>query len=100
MIQMDSNSKLGVDFISRDPLKQSDNGKLLGEIIRKHIVTNGVTEKVKGLITRRREIKESIKKSIIDHLIIIADLEKDFESLIVDGRGEKSCSDPDYKSQK
>ena len=86
MIQMDSNSKLGVDFISRDPLKQSDNGKLLGEIIRKHglIVTNGVTEKVKGLITRRRKIKESIEKSIIDHLIIIADLEKDFESLIVD----------------
>ena len=97
---MDSDSKLVVDFISRDPLKQSDNGKLLGEIIRKHIVTNGVTEKVKGLIMRRREIKDSIKKSIIDHSIIIADLEKDLESLIVDGRGEKSCSDPDYKSHK
>ena len=86
IIQMDSNSKLGADMIPNDPHQQSHNGKLLSEIIHKHglIVTNGVTDKVNGLITRRRVTKESVEESIIDHLIISDDLKDIFENLIID----------------
>ena len=86
IIQMDSNSKLGAEYIAGDPHKQSQNGKLLSDIIDKHglIVTNGVTDKARGLITRRRETTQSVEESIIDHLLISNDLNDDFDSLIVD----------------
>ena len=86
IIQMDSNSKLGSELIPKDPHKQSQNGKLLSEIINKHqlLVTNGITHKVTGSITRRRITSESIEESIIDHLIISMDLIENFDSLIVD----------------
>ena len=47
-------------------------------------MTNGVSNKARGLITRRRETTESVEESIIDHLIISNDLVGDFESLCVD----------------
>ena len=85
-IEMDSNSKLGPEFIPRDPHKQSVNGKVLAGIIHRHglIVANGLKEKCSGLITRRRETRNSVEESIIDHAIITEDLEKDLESVRVD----------------
>ena len=86
IIEMDSNSKLGKDFIPEDPHNQTPNGKLLAEIVQKHglVVTNGVEDKVTGAITRRRVTKDSVEESIIDHVMISADLVDDFESLVVD----------------
>ena len=59
-IEMDSNSKLGPEIIPNDPHTQSGNGKILAEIVSRHglIVANGLTEKCKGLITRKRVTKD------------------------------------------
>ena len=69
---------MGPEIISKDPHPQSANGKILTGIINRHgiIVTNGLVDMCVA-ITRRRGTKDSIEESIIDHLMISEDLEKD-----------------------
>ena len=88
-IEMDSNSKLGPEIVSNDPHEQSPNGQILAGIIQRHglIVANSINEKCQGAITRRRETKNSVEESIIDHVIISEDLENDLESLRIDEEG-------------
>ena len=52
IIKMDSNSKLGPEYIKNDPNNMSPNGKILARILERHalIVANGSTRSV-GLIT-------------------------------------------------
>ena len=59
-IEMDSNSKLGPDIISKDPHKQSANGKILSGIIDRHglIVGNGLASKCVGV-----RIKTQLRKA-------------------------------------
>ena len=85
-IEMDSNSKLGPQFIQNDPHDQSANGKVLAGIINRHglILANGLVEKCLGAITRRRETKDSIEESIIDHVMITEDLANNLISLTID----------------
>ena len=86
IIEMDSNSKLGPEFIPQDPHSQSSNGKILAGIINRHglIVTNGLNNKCNGAITRKRETKDSVEESIIDYVLISEDLEKELESITID----------------
>ena len=69
---MDSNSKLGPEYISHDPHQQSLNGKLLAGILERHglVVANGLMEKCVGSITRRRKTVNSTEESIIDHILL------------------------------
>ena len=48
------------------------------------IVANGLTQKCKGLITRRRVIEGADEKSVIDFLILSADMEDKLDKLIKD----------------
>ena len=70
-IQMDSNAKLGPDFIKGDPHNMSGNGQLLSDVIISNnlIVCNG-TPKCEGLITRERQTVDRLEQSIIDFLIV------------------------------
>ena len=94
IIETDSNSKLGKEFIPLDPHQQSANGKLLAGIIERNnlIVANGLTAKCVGAITRRRETSKSIEKSIIDHIIISNDLVEYVDSILIDERGEHALT--------
>ena len=94
IIEMDSNSKLGLNFIPLDPHPQSSNGKLLAGIIERNnlVVTNGLSAKCVGLITRRRETLKSTEESIIDHVIISDDLVQYVESLVIDEKGEHALT--------
>ena len=85
-IEMDSNNKLGPEIIPNDPHTQSGNGKLLAEIVSRHglIVANGLTEKCKGMITRKRVTKELTEESIIDHVIISEDIQNELKSMYID----------------
>ena len=85
-IGMDSNSKLGPTFISQDPQEQSPNGKILAGIIQRHglVVANGLGNKCKGLITRRRKTINSVEESIIDHVLVSEDLEEQLDSVEID----------------
>ena len=86
IIQMDANSKLGKELIPNDPKEQSPNGAILSEILERNalIVANSVTTKCKGVITRRRTIEGGVEESVIDFVIISADLLDDMEELIID----------------
>ena len=92
IIEMDSNSKLGPQIIPNDPHHQSVNGKLLSGIIDRHgiIVANGVANKCVGLITKRRQTKDTLEESIIDQVLLSEDLKNELESLIVDEEGHNA----------
>ena len=94
IIEMDSNSKLGPAIITGDPHPQSVNGKLLAGIIERNnlVVANGLSENCVGLITRRRETSMSTEESIIDHVIMSDDLVEQFESLVIDEKGQHALT--------
>ena len=86
VIQMDANSKLGDKIIPNDPKYQSPNGAVLAEIVERNdlIVANGLTQKCKGLITRKRVVAGSEEKSIIDFLILSEDMADKLYKLVID----------------
>ena len=47
-IAIDSNSKLGKEFIPQDPKEQSKNGMLLGNIIKKHSISRKCPSTMQG----------------------------------------------------
>ena len=94
IIQMDANSKLGNTIIPNDPKQQSQNGVVLAEIIKRNalIVANSLPDKCKGLITRRRTTQDLVEESIIDFLILSADLVGDLKEFIIDENKEHALT--------
>ena len=94
IIQMDANSKLGKEMLPRDVHEQTANGAALAGIINRNalMVVNSVEKKVNGLITRRRVTVDSTEESIIDFVIVSADLIEDVEELIIDEDKEYALS--------
>ena len=86
VIQMDANSKLGEKLVPNDPKEQTPNGAVLADILERNnlIVANAITEKCRGLITRRRVVEGAEEKSIIDFLILSVDMAHKLERLIID----------------
>ena len=85
IIELDANSKLGPHMIPGDMHPQSENGKCLTTIIARHGLTIGNSMvQCKGLITRQRVTKNKVEQSIIDFVLISADLKDDIESIVID----------------
>ena len=76
-IQMDANSKLGPEIIAGNLNQQSENGKILYNIINRNVLTvmNGMKSKYKGLITRKRITSKVKELSVIDFVIVSKDME-------------------------
>ena len=85
-IEMDANAKLGPDVIEGDPHQQSENGKLLHDIITRHglIVMNSVRAKCSGKITGKRVTKKVNEQSIIDFVIVCNSMEYIISEVIID----------------
>jgi hypothetical protein len=85
IIELDANSKLGSNYIENDPHKMSANGKILADIIERHvlIVANGSKNCI-GLITRQRSTARRTEKSCIDLMLFSSDLKNSFKSLLID----------------
>ena len=85
IIAMDANSKLGPEYIPKDTHDMSANGKLLGNIIKRHalVVANG-SEKCTGTVTRRRATKFRTEESCIDIVMFSSDMSSHFKSLYID----------------
>ena len=83
---MDANSKLGPEIVKGDPHLQSQNGKILANIISRHalVVLNGADDKCDGIITRRRVTKDTVEESVIDFVLISNDLLHECESLHIE----------------
>ena len=84
-IQMDSNAKLGPEFIKGDPHSISGNGQLLSDVIvgNNLIVCNG-TPKCEGTITRERQTIDRLEQSIIDFLIVCPNMFSSLQSMKID----------------
>ena len=95
-VQMDANSKLGPNLIPNDPHNQSQNGKLLSDILERHnlSVVNG-TDKCNGLITRQRKDE----KSVIDFVIVSKDIFDNIDRLLIDEERNHALTRY-YKSKK
>ena len=98
---MDANSKLGDKIVPNDPKEQSPDGNVLAEIIERNdlIVANGLTQKCKGLITRRRVIEGAEEKSVIDFLIVSADMANKLDKLVIDEDKEHAMTKITKKEQ-
>ena len=94
IIQLDANSKLGKNVIPKDPKDQSPNGAVLADIIDRNalIVANSLETKCSGVITRRRTTEGRVEESVIDYVIISADLLDDIEELIIDEKKEHALT--------
>ena len=71
LIQMDANSKLGPSIIKGDPHSQTDNGKILSEIIQRNAlcVINADETKCEGTVTRSRITGKVKEESVIDFVV-------------------------------
>ena len=86
IIQMDANSKLGPELIKKDPHPQSVNGHILAGNIERHklVVANGLNDKCKGYITRKRITVSNTEQSIIDFLILSDEIAEMLDTFLVD----------------
>ena len=88
-IEMDSNAKLGQNLIPNDAKPQSDNGRLLENVVVQNelIVVNG-TDICEGLITRYRKNVLGIEEAaVIDHLIVSEDFFQVLSKMVIDESG-------------
>jgi len=86
LIQCDANSKLGPSVIKGDPHNQTDNGRMLNEIVKRNelVVVNSLDDKCIGKITRKRSTGKVKEESIIDFVIASEDMEELIENMVVD----------------
>ena len=86
IIQMDANAKLGPQYVKHDPKEMSVNGRILSGIIERHAlsVINGLEVKCTETITRERNTKENIERSVIDFIIVSSDLVKSVVNMQID----------------
>ena len=86
LVQMDANSKLGPQIIKGDPHRQSDNGKILSEVINRNalVVMNSVEEKCSGVITRKRCTGMVNEESVIDFVIVCDEMADMIEKVEID----------------
>ena len=67
VMEMDANAKVGEGVIKNDPNSMSHNGRILMDIVkRQNLRILNTSNKCKGLITRMRETKDRLEKSLID----------------------------------
>ena len=85
LIEADFNSKLGKEFVAKDPNEKSENGKLLENVIKRQnlVVANGL-RKCEGTITRKRVTTQRTEESVISYVLLSADLSEHIESIHID----------------
>ena len=94
---MDANSKLGYIIVHKE---QSQNGAVQAVIIERNalIVANSLPDKCHGLITKRRTIEGGVEGSVINFVIISADLVTDLSNVIRDEDKEHALPKITHKS--
>ena len=84
-IEMDANAKVGSEIIKADPNSRSSNGTLLVELCeRNNLIICNATQLCQGVITRQRDTVKGAEKSVIDYLIVCAELFSYLASMTID----------------
>ena len=84
-VQLDANGKVGRELINGDPHDISPKGQLLIDLIERKclILVNG-TDKCYGVITRMRNKKGKMEKSVLDYFIVCQHFYNLITSMIID----------------
>ena len=70
-IEVDANSKIGFQNFPRDPHPESQNGKLLMNVINENnLIIVNTLDICEGLITRKRTVLNRTEESIIDYFLV------------------------------
>ena len=85
IIEADFNSKLGKEYVSKDPNDKTENGKLLENVIKRQnlVVANGLMQ-CEGTITRKRVTTQRTEESVISYVLISENLRRHIESVHID----------------
>ena len=88
-IEADFNSKLGKEFIPKDPHQQDKNGQLLAGIIKRQNLTvaNGLVS-CQGTITRKRVTTIRTEESAISFVLVSEDMVRTIEAIVIDEKRE------------
>ena len=88
-LEMDSNSWVGGSLLPNDPRAQNNNGLRLENFLKENsdLILGNAINKCKGLITRSRFKDGKLEQSVIDHVVVSDNLEKDIESILIDEKG-------------
>ena len=82
---MDANAKIGKEILKDDPNEQSNNGKILLEMVeRQGLVIANTLDKCKGLITRERKAGDNLERAVLDYVIICEEMKEFLEHMTVD----------------
>ena len=85
VIELDTNAKLGPGVIDGDPNPQSDNGKLLIDLLSRHnLKLVNSSPFCTGLITRQRSVAGRLERSIVDYVIVSEGIGSQLEKMIID----------------
>ena len=88
-VEMEANSKIGIEYIKDDPHHTSKNGQKLLDIVSRHgLVIVNTTSKCHGTITRIRETSNGIEKSVIDYFVVCQSFYSMIIKMIVDDKRE------------
>ena len=75
LMELDANAKIGWQCYDKDPHLQSQNGKILVDLVeRNNLIICNVTSKCQGTITRKRKTKSGLEESILDFMILSDEL--------------------------
>ena len=85
VLQMDANAKIGKDKLKDDPNEQSNNGRIMLEMVeRQGLEIANVLEQCQGLITRERISGNKTEKAVLDYIIVCERMKEFLEKMIVD----------------
>ena len=85
ILQMDANAKIGKEKLKDDPNDQSNNGKIMIEMVeRQGLMIANALEICKGVITKERIFGNITEKSVLDYIIICEEMKEYLESMFVD----------------
>ena len=85
VLQMDANAKIGKEKLKDDPNEQSNNGRIMLEMVeRQGLEIANVLDQCKGLITRERISGNKTEKAVLDYILICERMKEFLENMIVD----------------
>ena len=87
LIQMDANAKVGSRVIKVDPNHQSENGKLMIELLQRQnlYLLNG-SDRCEGVITRYRKTINSEEKAVLDYAIGCSGIFHQLQEMLIDDK--------------
>ena len=85
LVQKDANNKVGVEVLKSDPNKQSENEKLIMDLLmRQNLILWNGSDCCNGSITWHRRTINGEEKSILDYILVCNGLSRYLDEIFID----------------